>query len=157
MNVDDRHALGGVALDASARYLASLVGGIVEDLNVKQFAGVIEAGDGFDEALDYVAFIKDRKLNGDAGPMFDFGRGAGDVFRVDVIVVDEPITVKTVGSKDEKYEEVGNHHCQIEGVGVIDAAESAVRELVPEMAKGGLRREKCCDREKAWHDEGDFR
>jgi hypothetical protein len=28
---------------------------------------------------------------------------------------------------------------------------------VPEMAKGGLPREKCCDGEKAWHDEGDFR
>jgi len=65
--------------------------------------------------------------------------------------------VQTVGRKDEKYEEVGDHHRQIEGIGMIDAAESAVRDLVPEMAKGGLCREKCGDGEKGWHDEGDFR
>ena len=65
--------------------------------------------------------------------------------------------MQAVGGKDKKYEEVRNHHRQIESVGVIDAAESAVRELVPIMAQRGLRREKCCDGEKAWHDEGDFR
>src|SRR6202021_4135008 len=121
------------------------------DPNGQQFAEIVEARDSFDEALDHVAFVENRQLNGDAGPMLDFRRGARDVFRIDVIVVDEPITVQTVGRKDEKYEEVGDHHRQIESIGVVDAAESAVRELVPEMAKGGLCREKCGDGEKGWH------
>src|SRR5579863_7888612 len=102
MNVDDRHALGGVAVDAGAGDLASFVSGIVENLNVKQFARVIEARDSFDETLDHVAFVENRQLNGDAGPMFDFGRGAGDVFRIDIVVVDEPVAMQPVGGEDEK-------------------------------------------------------
>ncbi len=43
MNVDDGHALGGVTLDAGASDLASLVGGVIEDLHVEQLRRVVEA------------------------------------------------------------------------------------------------------------------
>ena len=45
MQVVDRHAQRLVALDAGARDFLRLVGGIVEHLNVEQFARIIEARD----------------------------------------------------------------------------------------------------------------
>src|SRR5208282_4509295 len=121
VDVNDRHALRSVAFHASAGNLASFVGGIVKDLNVEQFARVVEAGNGFDEALDHVALVEDRKLDGDTGPILDLGRRAGNILRVDVIIVDEPIAVQAVSGQDEQDKEVGDHHGKVEGIGVIDA------------------------------------
>ena len=81
MDVNDRQAGGGVALDASAGDLASFVGGIVEHLNVEQFARIIESRDGVDEALDDVALVEDGKLYGNLGPVDDGGGGPGTFLR----------------------------------------------------------------------------
>ena len=80
MDVDDGHALRGVALDAGAGDFARFVGGIVEDLNVEQFARIVEARDGFDEALDHVALVEDGKLDGDARPIGDSRRRSRNIF-----------------------------------------------------------------------------
>src|SRR5579859_3754305 len=138
VEVDDGHTLRGVALDAGAGDLASFVGGIVKDLNVEQFARVVESRDGLDETLDYVALVEDGELDGDAWPVLEFGGRAGDVFRVDIVVVDKPVAVEAISRQDKEDEEVGNHHRKVEGIGVIDAGEGAVRKPVPVMAEGGL-------------------
>src|SRR5713101_861043 len=69
MDAGDGHARGGVAVDASAGDVAGFIGGVIEDLNVEKFAGIVEAGDGFDEALDDVALVEDGKLYGNLGPV----------------------------------------------------------------------------------------
>ena len=46
-----------VAFNAVARDFLRFVGGIVEHLNIEQFARIIERGDRFDEALDDVALV----------------------------------------------------------------------------------------------------
>ena len=65
--------------------------------------------------------------------------------------------MEAVGSEDEEDKEVGDHHRKVESIGVINAREGAVRQLVPVMAEGGLRREKRCDGEKGLHVGDSFR
>ena len=53
-----------------------VVGGVVEDLDLEEVAGVGEAAGGVDEALDDVRLVVDGELDGDAGAG---GRGGGQV------------------------------------------------------------------------------
>jgi len=141
VDVYDGHALRGVALDASAGDFACLVGGVVQHLHVEQFGRIVEARDGFDEALNDVALVEDGQLHGDAGPIRDRRRIRGDIFRIDEIVVDQPIAVEAVNREDQKDDEVGNHHRQVEGVGMVDPGKGPIGDLVPIVADGVLRRE----------------
>lgn len=138
MNVDNGEALGRMAFDAGAGDLAGFVGGVVQDLDVEKLAGIVKTGHSVNQAFNNVALVKDRKLDSDTRPALNFGRSSWDVFGVDVIVVDEPIAVQAVEREDEQNQEVGDHHCDVKGVGVIDAIESAIGELVPILAKRGL-------------------
>ena len=40
-----------------------------------------------------------------------------------------------INSEDEQDDEVGNHHRQVEQIGVIEADEGAVGDLVPVLAE----------------------
>ncbi len=82
MNVGDGDAESAVSLDAIAGDLLSLVGGIIENLDIEKFARVIELRDGLDEALDHVALVVDRELNCDLRPFRDFRRRAGNIFAI---------------------------------------------------------------------------
>lgn len=139
VDVRDRQALSGMACNASTGYLAGFVGGIVEDLNVEEFTRVVKARDGFHEALDDVPFVEDGQLDSDARPYFDFGRSSRDIFRIEVIIVDEPVAMKTIGRENKEDQEVGYGHGQIKGIGMVDAREGAVGELMPVMAERALR------------------
>jgi hypothetical protein len=50
--------------------------------------------------------------------------------------------VQAINRQDKEDDEIGNHHREVEGVCVIDARKSLVRDLVPVMADGILCREK---------------
>lgn len=138
MNVKDGETLGSVAIDAGASDFASFVGGIVENLNVHEFAGIIELRDGIDEALNYVALVEDRKLYGNLWPMQN-RRGRGrNIFAIDVVLVEELVAMQAVRRQNKQYDEIRNHHGEIEGVGVIDAAERSIGELMPVLTKTRL-------------------
>ncbi len=152
VNVGDGHALGGMAVNAGFGDFAGFVGGIVEDLNVEKFARVVEARNSFDKALDDIALVENGKLNGDARPLFYFRRRAGNVLAVLIVVVDKPVAMKTVAGEDDEDDEVGNHHSKVEGVGVVDAGESAISELVPIAAQATLgKKEKGSQKEHGHH------
>ncbi len=128
------------ALDAIARDFSCFVGGVVKNLNVEEFARVIELRNRFDQAFDDVAFVINGKLYGNLGPDFErLGRG-GHIFAKLVVIVNEPITVKAVGGQNHENQEIGNHHGQIKGVGVVHALEGAVREPLPELNHRALRK-----------------
>ena len=146
-DVSDRQALRGVALDAGARDIAGFVGGVVEDLHVEQFVRVIETGDGFDEAFDDVAFVKNGKLNGDARPLRNGGRRAGNVLAIFIIIVNQPVTMKSVDRENDQNDEIRNHHHQVEGVDVVDAGESAVGGFVPIVGERVLGNERGDEKE----------
>ena len=46
--------------------------------------------------------------------------------------------MEAVTGKDDEDEEVGNHHREVESVGVVDAREGAVGEFVPVTAHTSL-------------------
>ena len=141
MNVNDGHPLRGVALHARASDFAGLVGGVVQHLHVQQFGWVVETRHGFGEALNHVALVEDRQLHGDAGPVCDRRRSRRDIFRIGEIVVDQPIAVQAVDRKDEKYDEIRDHHREVKGIGVVDAGKGSIRDLVPIVAEVVLRGE----------------
>ena len=140
MDVADRKPLGGVPFHTVARDFASFVGGIVEHLNVQQFARVIKLSDGIDQALDDVTLVEDGKLDGDARPAGNRRRRSGNILAVHEIFVEKYVTVQPVGGQDEEDDEVGNHHRQIERVCVVHAGKGFVGDLVPVLAyRAGLQ------------------
>ena len=138
VNVADGHTLCGVAFDARPRDFAGFVGGIVEHLNVEEFERVIESRDRFDETLNDVTLVENGKLNADTRPLRDGRRRAGNVLAIFVVVVDEPVAMKSINREDDEDDEVWNHHHQIERVEVIDAGKSAVGRFVPVVAERAL-------------------
>jgi hypothetical protein len=50
--------------------------------------------------------------------------------------------MQPINRQDKEDDEIGNHHREVEGVCVIDARKSLIRDLVPVMADGILCREK---------------
>ena len=145
---DDRQAQRLVALHAGARDLLRFVGGIVEHLNIEQFARIVEARDGVDQPLDHVALVVDRKLYGNLGPPLTAGGGPGTLLRIDVVIVDQPVAVQSVGGQDHQHEEIRNHDREIECIRMIDAGKRAVGQLMPILTKGRLCDENACDGEQ---------
>ena len=138
MDIDDGQSPGGVAIDAGAGDIAGLIGGIVEHLNVEEFARIIELRNGIDQALNHVALIEDGKLYSNLWPARDGWRRGWNIFAIGVVIVEELVTMHAIGGQHEKNKEIGNHHGHVESIGMIDAAESAVGELVPVIAKRAL-------------------
>ncbi len=95
------HAIAAVFGDAGG-----LIRGIVEDLDLEFFAGVVEFAGAFDDALGDVHFVVHRKLDGDFGEFGEFAGGLGDFFVVLVVEIDLQITVEAVDREDAKGQHV---------------------------------------------------
>ena len=80
-----------------------VVGGVVEDLDLEEVAGVGEAAGGVDEALDDVLFVVDGELDGDAGEVAGGGWGPG----VGLGTARQPQEGDPVGGKGEEQEQHG--------------------------------------------------
>ena len=120
-----------------------LVGGIVEHLDFEQFARIIEARDGFDQALDDVALVVDGKLHGNLGPLGERRRRAGNVVAMLDVRIDQPVAMQPVGGQDHQHDEIRDHDGQVEGVELVEAAEgiaARVGELGPIIRERALRR-----------------
>ncbi len=116
---------------------------------------VIEAGHRFDQTLDYIALIEDGKLHSDTRPARGFRRRPGNVSRVFVVVIDQPIAMQAVRGQNKKHQEIGNHHRQVKGVDVIDAPKSRVGDFVPILADAcGMRGEQRRSEKECVHVEG---
>src|SRR6202521_1374104 len=94
MDVDDGHTLRSVSLDAGASHLLGIVRRVVENLHFQEIGRVVEVGGGFDETLDHVAFIEDRQLYCDAGPLGDRRRSRGNVFGEHEEVVTQQVAMQ---------------------------------------------------------------
>ncbi len=49
--------------------------------------------------------------------------------------------MEAVNREDQKDDEVGNHHREVESIGVVDAGKGSIGDFVPIVANGVLRRE----------------
>src|SRR5260370_42272536 len=128
------------AFGEPAGALLGFAGGGVESLAIDELARIVEPRHGFDKPLDDVALVEDGKLDRDAWPASNGRRRSGNIFRIFVVVVHKPIAMQAVQREDAEDQEVGNHHREIEGVGVINAAEGSVGNLVPVVVDGTLLR-----------------
>src|ERR1700733_4971166 len=122
MNVRNGQAESAVAVHAVASDLPGLIGGIVEDLNFQKVARVIKLRNGFDQAIDDVAFVVDGKLNGNFGPSCNFGGRPREVFAIFVIVVNQGVAMNAVGGQDNHHEKIRKHDGEIERIQLINAA-----------------------------------
>ena len=129
MQVADIGAEGLVALDAGAGDLLRLVGGIVEHLDFEFLGRIVEARDGFDQPLDDVALVVDRKLHGDARPLVRIGRRGREIVAELHVGIDQPVAVQAVGGQDGQHGEVRQHDQQVEAVQRIQPAKRIARRV----------------------------
>ena len=129
-----------MALDAGARDLLGFVGGIVEHLNLQQFARVVEARHRVHQPLDHIALVVDGELHGDLGPHRQIGRRGRRIAAILEVRIDQPVAVQAVGSQDRQHQEVRDHDREIEGVEFVEAAEGieiGVGKLGPIVTRAG--------------------
>ena len=79
---------GAIAFDAASRDFLGLVGGIVQQLDLEQTGRIIEARNGLDQALNYIALVIDGKLYSYLRPKGRFGGLNGDVGAVLGVAID---------------------------------------------------------------------
>jgi hypothetical protein len=63
------HATGTRASDSAADDLGGDIVGVVQDLDLQAVSGIIERSDGRNQAFGDEAFVVDRELDGDSGPV----------------------------------------------------------------------------------------
>ena len=122
---------------------AGFVGGVVEDLDFETVARVIEAADGFDEALDDELLVEDGELDGDEGELaFGKARGRlaplGGFLLVPHVEPDELVAMDSVEGEDDHDDEVGNQHRRVEGVPMVEAFEGLVEVVGAEVVTEAL-------------------
>src|SRR5258705_7779376 len=131
-------ALGCVILDSRTRKLHRFIGGIVEHLNLKLIAWVINRGDRLEESLNHVHLVKKRKLNGDVRQIAFgiFASGTWTEFVVAPKVYDLFNAVPSVDRENAKYREVKPQNRIVEGIQLIKRADIAPG-LINTFAKTG--------------------
>jgi hypothetical protein len=151
MDVRNGQAESAIAIYAIASDLLCLVGGIVEDLNLQNVAWVIKLRSGFDQAVDDVPFVVNRKLNGNFGPSCNFGGRARDIFAIFVIVINQGVAMNAVGGQDNHHEKIRKHDGKIKRIELIDAAKGiggGVHVTSPKIGEGVTGGEPSGDGEK---------
>ena len=94
-----------------------VVGGVVEDLDLEEVAGVGEAAGGVDEALDDVLLVVDGELDGDAGEVGGGGRRGGVVGLGTARQPQEGDPVGGKGKEQEQHGAVERDRCNAEHSG----------------------------------------
>ena len=114
---------GVITLDAIAGDFLGLIRGIIEHLYLEQVRRIIQVRDGFDQPLDDVAFVVNRKLYSYLRPIDYRGGFGGDVGAVPGITIDQPIPMDPVCSEHSENKKVRNHDRQVETIEMINSAE----------------------------------
>ena len=136
VQVDDVVAERTVAIDDELGHFFGFVGGVVEDLNVEEIAGVVEAADGLDEAVDDELLVEDGELDGDAGELVEAAGGlVGGVLPVMVILPDQLVAVQSIDGEHDHDGEVGSEEEGIEGeeLPVVEVLEGVIAVMGAEV------------------------
>ena len=97
-----------VAFAERFRESMGVVGGIVENLNLQKFARVLDFHRFIDQALQHVALVIERKLNGDARQLLETLRRLACGFAAVLeIGMNRREPVQAVDGKNRKYPKVG--------------------------------------------------
>jgi hypothetical protein len=115
VDVLDVEALRPEALDLGFGDLASLVRGIVENLDLEQVPGVVELADALEKALDDVKLIEDRELDGDVGKGVEETDRARHVLAMLEEEINDDIPVNSVEGEAKEHGEVTDCPNEVSG------------------------------------------
>lgn len=138
MNINDGQSLRRVAFHAGTRHLPSFVRGVIEHLNIQKLPRVIELRNSVHQTFNHIPFVEDGKLYGNLWPMAHGRRRPWNIFAKREVIVQERVAMHSISGQDKQNQKIGNHHGQIECVGMIDPAKSFVGQLMPVVAKRAL-------------------
>ena len=138
--VGDGDAAGGVLLHQALGDGLGLVGRIVEQLDVKLFTRILQAANRFQQALNYVLLVKNRKLHRDPGQLRKVpSRFRGAIVSVLVIKIYQHIAVQTVRGQQDKNDKVRNQQRHVKGVGVVKAPKRGVEKMLANVLADAAR------------------
>ena len=87
----------------------SIVGGVVQDLNLQLVGGILDGTGSFDDPLDDVSFVEDGKLDGYGGQFVKMTGRLGVLAVVAVVNKDEKIAVKSVKYQGRQEQDIDTH------------------------------------------------
>jgi hypothetical protein len=115
MDVLDIETGGAEAPDLGLGDGAGFIGGIIEDLNLKQVPGVVELADAIEEALDDVELIEDGKLDGHTGRRLEVTDRDGHILPMLEEEINDDIPVNSVEGEAKEHGEVTDSPNEVSG------------------------------------------
>src|ERR1700693_265729 len=85
---------------------ASIVRGVIEDLDLEQLARIIDFADRTEQSLDDVDLVKNRQLDGDLWQLLKPAGGGRSVFAMFKEKINDEIPVHTIGRQTDKDGEI---------------------------------------------------
>ena len=83
---------------------------------------------GFKQAVDHELLVEDGQLDGDARQFGEVpGRRDIEILLVPVVLVDELVTMHSIGGENDHYGEIGNQQGDVEGVPAVEMLETSGR------------------------------
>src|SRR5262249_48254182 len=148
MDVSDGISQSRITLHYSVGDFDGLVGRVIEHLNVELVFGIVEATDCIDQPIDNELFVKNGKLNGNAGQFGEFLRWLSrPIPTVPVIHVNEDVAIQSVTGEDDQHDKVRNQQGEIEGIRTVEPLESLIEimrlEVVPPVLCGNQEDKNC--------------
>src|SRR5205823_8142466 len=109
----------------------SLVGGVIQHLDVQFVQWIIQPANRFQEPFHHELFVKNGKLNRDPRQLREMSRRIyGAVFPILVIKIDQHVAMHAIGGQQYQHKEIRNQQRHVEGVGVIQTLKSLVEEML---------------------------
>lgn len=109
MVVGDVVALGAQFGAEAGAVGGSFVGGVVENLDLEAVAGIVEGGDGVEEAVDHECLIEEGELDGDLGEVVEVRELFGFVLAMMPVVPEDFDSVRPKGREARENEGVADH------------------------------------------------
>jgi hypothetical protein len=133
-----------VLLYKSLREGSCIVRGIVQNLDLEQFLGVVDLHYLFNEALHHVPLVVERQLDGNRRELLEaLGRLRNGLLPVLEIRPDYVVAMDAIDGEDHQDREIGDEHGPIEPRELVNACERIVKQAVHQAVRCGS-----CDQER---------
>ena len=138
--IRDRTTGARVFTHKPGRHDPSVVRRIVQHLDFQELPRIVNASDGFEQALHNIALVENGQLDGDRRQLFELLQRTGRVLLVLQVSVGQQITVDAVNRKDNKNRKVRDQNREIKGIRLVDSAKWVLAKDADEIAQNGIIR-----------------
>ena len=109
-------------------------------MDLQELPRIVNASDGFEQALHNIALVENGQLDGDRRQLFELLQRTGRVLLVLQVSVGQQITVDAVNRKDNKNRKVRDQNREIKGIRLVDSAKWVLAKDADEIAQNGIIR-----------------